>query len=189
MRKVVVKQKTALDLAFFEVVHKLLVLFSAESGGNECLSFTTGEKCGAVNAWQPTNLATYRSNLREPPTIRPASVVENIVTKDRLLQMVEDHLRHQSLLRLIFGIRLDNFFLKRVDGGVAVPLFLAGGIQSGAQTIGVVSLNLAQHFLIQLDWSYFTLLDVQSFVQLLLPATEAIDLLVGEHERLDHDLF
>src|SRR4029079_4371456 len=42
---------------------------------------------------------------------------------------------------------------------------------------------------IELDRSDFALLNLECFVELSLPATQAIDLFVRHHECLDHDLF
>ena len=143
------EQEASLDFALLEVVHELLVFLGSERRRDQRLRLTASEKRRTVNARQPTNFAADRTNFGEPATIRTATFVENIVAEDRLFQMIEDLFRHLPFLRLIFRIRLDNFFLQRVNRGIARALFLVGRIERCAQTVAVVSLNFAQHLFIQ----------------------------------------
>src|SRR5256714_1339095 len=126
MREVVVEQETSLDLTFFKVVHKLLVLFGAERGCNERLSFTASEKGGAVYARQPANFTAYRSYFGKPPAIGSAAIIENVVTKEGFLQVVENLFRHLSFFRFILGVALYDLFFQGVNGGIAVAFFLVG---------------------------------------------------------------
>src|SRR2546421_328841 len=141
VREVVVQQEAPLDLALFDVVYELLVVFCAERGGDERLRLAACEKSGAVNARQPTNLARDRSNLREAATIRAASVVQDVVAENRLFEMIENLFRHLSLLRLIFWIGFDDLFFERVNRSVTRALLLLRRIERGAQTLRVVALN------------------------------------------------
>ncbi len=76
------QQEAALDLAFFEIVHELLVFFGTECGRDERLRFTAGEQRRTVDSRQPADFASNRSNLREPASVRTATLVENIVAED-----------------------------------------------------------------------------------------------------------
>ena len=67
--------------------------------------------------------------------------------------------------------------------------FLARSIERGPQTLGVVALDLADHFFIKDRRLNRTLLDAQRLVKFFLPAAQAIDFLVRQHQRFDHDLF
>ena len=103
--------------------------------------------------------------------------------------MIEDRLGHRALLWLIFRIALDDFFLQRVDGGVARALFLARRIERCAQTFRVVPLNLSHHLFVKSRRRHRAFLDVESLVQFLLPTTQPINFLVGEHQRFNHNRF
>src|SRR6266404_1411376 len=135
MRKVVVKQEAAFDFALLEIIHELFVFLGSQRSGYQRLSFTTCKQSRTVNARQPANFAAYRTNFREAASIGASSLVEYIVAEDSFLQVIENLLRHLSLLNLILRIRFDDFFLQRINGGIAVAFFLAGRIQRRPQAI------------------------------------------------------
>src|SRR5882757_3123435 len=99
--------------------------------------------------WQPTNLTVNRTNLRKTAAIRTAAFVKNIVTENLFLQMVKDLLCHLSLLRLVFGVRFDDFLLKRIDRGITRSLVLRRGIQRGPKAVRIGVLDRGNHLLVQ----------------------------------------
>src|SRR6188474_1768043 len=188
MREVVVEQEATLQFALFQVVDVLLVFLGSECCGDHCLSFTACKEGGTVNSRQPTHFAADRPNLREPATIRPTSLVENVLAENSLLEMIEDGLGLLSLFSQVCRVRIDNFFLQIVYRRIAGAFFFVRSVESFAQSVAVVALDLLKHFLVQGRRRNLSLLDLQGLVKLVLPATEAIDFLVGKHQRLDHDL-
>src|SRR6266511_4594382 len=128
MREVVVKQEPALHFTLLDIIHKLFVFLGAQSGGNERLSFTASEKRGAVDARQPTNLAAYRADFREPAAIRPAPAIENVVAKEGFFQMIENFFGHLSLFRFVLRITFDDFLFQSVNCRVTIALLLAGSV-------------------------------------------------------------
>src|SRR6185369_7249182 len=175
LREIVVQQETAFDFAFLEIVDELLVFLGAESRRNERLRLAAGEKRRAVYAWQPADFGCDRTNLGEPPAIGTPPLVENIVTEDHLFELIEDQFRHRASFGLIFRIRLDNFLLKRIDRRVAGAFFLTGCVERRAQVFRVTLGNLACHVRVELQGRHVALLDLERFVELFLPATEAVN--------------
>ncbi len=103
--------------------------------------------------------------------------------------MIEDQLRHRALFRLIFRVRLDGLQLQRIDSCITRTLVLRHRLECCTQCFGVLLAEVSHHFGVQLDRSYIALLNLERFVQFLLPTTETIDLFVGHHQGLNHDLF
>ena len=143
MREVVMEQEAAFDFALLQIVHELLVFFRAQGRGDNGLSFTARKQRRAVNPRQPADLARNGPNLRETPAIGTSTLVQDIVAEDGFFQVIEDDLRRPTLLRLILGIGFDDFLLERVDRGITVAFFLLGRVERRAQSIGILSLDLA----------------------------------------------
>src|ERR1700730_4559762 len=183
------QQEATLDLALFDVVHKLLVFLSAKRGRDQRLRFTPRKQRRAVGARQPTYFAGDGANFGKTPAIGTASMVQNIVAKDLFFEMVESLSGPCPQLWLILRIALDDFFFQSINSGITGPLFLARGIKRGAQALGIVTLNLRDHLLVQYRWFDRSLLDCERFVEFFLPATEPVDLLVSKHQGLNHDRF
>src|SRR6266540_6448148 len=101
MREVVVQQKATLNLTLLYIVHKLLVFFSAQGGGDQSLCFAPSKECGTVDARQPANLAAYRADFGKSTAVRSPAAIENIVAEDGFLKMVEKLFRHLSFFGLI----------------------------------------------------------------------------------------
>jgi hypothetical protein len=59
-------------------------------------------------------------------------MIQNVIAEDRFLEMVEDLLRHLSLLSILFGIAFDDFLLQRIDGGITCT-FLLPDVSSAAR--------------------------------------------------------
>src|SRR5205085_246402 len=86
VREVVVQEEATLDLAGFEVVHELLIFLRAERGGDDGLRLAAREEGRAVDTRQPADLYVNRSNLREASVVGPATIANNAITEDFLLQ-------------------------------------------------------------------------------------------------------
>ena len=78
--------------------------------------------------------------------------------------MIENQFGHLPPLKLVLRIGFDDLLLQCIHGGIAIPFFLVGGVESGAQTVGVVSLNFAEHLLVERDRNHFALLYPERFV-------------------------
>src|SRR5436305_820544 len=129
----------------------------------------------ATGAFNGTPASIIAKAPPQTPAIRPTAAIEDVVAEDLLFQVIEDRLGHRALLWLIFRIALDDFFLQRVDGGVARALFLARRIERCAQTFRVVPLNLSHHLFVKSWWRDRAFLDVESLVEFLLPTTQPIN--------------
>src|SRR5205085_11257481 len=129
-----------------------------------------------MNARQPTDLSSNRTDLRESAAIRTPAFVQNVVTKDVLFEVIENQLGHVALLWVILGIRLRNLLLQRVNCRVTAALLLRARIERRAQSFAVFLGDLRRHLLIQGLNCDFSFLNLEGLVEFLLPATEPVDL-------------
>src|SRR5207253_9803732 len=106
-------------------VHELLVIIPADRSRHKRLPLATRKVRRAMRARQPADFAVNRANPWEASPVRAATMIQNVIAEDLLLQMVENLLGHLSPLELIFGMRFDDFLLQRIDGRVAGAFFLA----------------------------------------------------------------
>src|ERR1051325_4910553 len=141
-----------------------------------------------MHAGQPAHFTSNGTNLTEATPIRTAPLVENVISKDGFLQVVEDQLSRLPALGLIFRIRFNNLFLQRINGCVARALFLRTRVKCCAQILAVTLRDLTDHLFIKRFHRDFAFLNLERFVKLFLPPTETIDLFVGKHQGLDHNV-
>ena len=62
-----------------------------------------------MRAWQPANFARDWTNLGEASSIGPAAMIQNVVTEDGFLQVIETLFRQRARFGLILRIRFHNF--------------------------------------------------------------------------------
>ena len=110
-REVVVQHKAPLYFTLLDVVHVLLVHLGAERGGDDRLRLAACEKRGSMNAWQPADLARDRTDLLELASVRATAFTEHVFAEDLFLQVRKCLTRHMAILRCIFGVALNDFFL------------------------------------------------------------------------------
>ncbi len=128
-RREVVMQHEALEgFARFEQFDALLVVFGAESDGNQRLRFAAGEQRGTVRARQNARFAPDLADLVERAAIGTPARIQHLVAEDLLFQRVEELAGFGLLLVRCF---LDGRIVQRVDLRVAFELgvFLACSVR------------------------------------------------------------
>src|SRR5262249_21749000 len=125
----------------------------------------------------------------EPPAVRPMATIQDILSEDLLLELVEYHPGRFPFLRFFLGISGYRALFELIHQRVALQFSVLAGIEGIAQLLGHLPFDIGDHLLIQLALNSFTLLDRKLRVKLPLKTAELFDFVVTEHQCFDHDVF
>ena len=121
-RREVVVEHEALPLLALEALDLLRIVGRAERAGDERLRLAAREHGRAVSARQHARLDPDRADLVELAAIEPYAALQDFVSQDLFLEVLEDLLRFGLALGLAFGQAGDEIGEDLVDAPVVVEL-------------------------------------------------------------------
>src|SRR5260370_38001336 len=153
-RREIVVEHEAVELVLREEqVEALHVFLGAEGKGGESLGFTASEERGAMNAREQADFASDLADLVEGAAIGTAAFVKNVVTEDFFAEAFKGALGERALLVHfflgLFGNRLDDLFLERIDEVIAFFLGMLFSVDRIVEPVAILFLEILVDGLIE----------------------------------------
>src|SRR5260370_2940208 len=193
-RREIVVEHEAVELVLREEqVEALHVFLGAESERCESLGFTASEERGAMNAREQADFASDLADLVEGAAIGTAAFVKNVVAEDFFAEVFKGALGERALLVHfflgLFGNRLDDLFLERIDEVIAFFLGMLFSVDRIVEPVAILFLEILVDGLIERKRRDNDPFGLELGVKILDGGADFLDLPVAEFEGICHAFF
>jgi len=168
-------------------VHDLSVLGRAQGGGDQRLGFAAGEQRRAVGAGHDPHLDVDGPDLLGAPAVGPRALHQDLLAEDLFLQFLEDAAEQDLLFLLFLGDGAEELVLHGVHGALAGEL--ARGVQRGQDLVGDRLPDFGHGLGGHGRRLHHGLDRLFLLRQMLDQADDLANLLMGQQQRLEQDLF